>query len=89
MLLIYISVSLENGKPLTGLLGNSLEQPALLLNEDIRKIKERLEAYRCGEVLMSGSGSTVFCISEEEREIKAIYEDLRGENLYVRFTATL
>ena len=87
--ILSLKKALENGEPLTGLLGNSLEQPALLLNEDIRKVKERLEAYRCGEVLMSGSGSTVFCISEEEREIKAIYEDLRGENLYVRFTATL
>ena len=87
--ILSLKKALENGEPLTGLLGNSLEQPALLLNEDIRKVKERLEGYRCGEVLMSGSGSTVFCISEEEREIKAIYEDLRGENLYVRFTATL
>ena len=87
--ILSLKKALENGEPLTGLLGNSLEQPALLLNEDIRKVKERLEAYRCGEVLMSGSGSTVFCISEEEREIKAIYEDLRGENLYVRFTVTL
>ena len=81
--------ALENGDSIRGLLGNSLEQPALVLNKDIRRIKEKLESYRIGEVLMSGSGSTVFCIGEDEEEILKIYEDLKGGRDYLRFTKTL
>ena len=81
--------ALENGESIHGLLGNSLEQPALLLNDDIRRVKQKLQSYEAGEVLMSGSGSTVFCISENERDILNIYEDMKGNDVYLRFTKTL
>ena len=81
--------ALENGDPIKGLLGNSLEQPAFLLNKDILKVKELLKSFKCGEVLMSGSGSTVFCISEDRSKIAALFDALKGNDLYLRFTKTL
>ncbi len=87
--ILKLKKALENGKSIKGLLGNSLEQPALILNDDIRRVKQKLLSYQTGEVLMSGSGSTVFCISENEREIFKIYEDMKGHDVYLRFTKTL
>lgn len=80
---------LMEGKDIKGLLGNSLEQPALKLNDDIRTVKSELLAYNAGEVLMSGSGSTVFCISEDYGSIKALYGIFKGSRHYIRFTKTL
>ncbi|MBQ1900797.1 MAG: 4-(cytidine 5'-diphospho)-2-C-methyl-D-erythritol kinase [Erysipelotrichaceae bacterium] len=87
--IMKLKKALENGENIHGLLGNSLEQPALLLNDDIRRVKQKLQSYEAGEVLMSGSGSTVFCISENERDILNIYEDMKGNDVYLRFTKTL
>ncbi|MBQ6333464.1 MAG: 4-(cytidine 5'-diphospho)-2-C-methyl-D-erythritol kinase [Erysipelotrichaceae bacterium] len=81
--------ALENGESLKGLLGNSLEQPALILNDDIRRVKEELSSYGVGEVLMSGSGSTVFCIDEDFDKIRKLSYCFRGSGNYVRFTKIL
>ena len=81
--------ALENGESIHGLLGNSLQQPALLLNGEIKELIDRLEAYEIGDVLMSGSGSTVFCISENEEEILYLYKQLISSTYFVRFTSTL
>ncbi|MBR6233492.1 MAG: 4-(cytidine 5'-diphospho)-2-C-methyl-D-erythritol kinase, partial [Erysipelotrichaceae bacterium] len=87
--IMKLKKALENGESIHGLLGNSLEEPALLLNDDIRRVKQKLQSYEAGEVLMSGSGSTVFCISDNERDILNIYEDMKGNDVYLRFTKTL
>ena len=81
--------ALAEGEDIKGLLGNSLEEPALRLNDDIRKIKEQLSSFETGEVLMSGSGSTVFCIDEDRAKIRTMYEYLKGSAYYVRYTRTL
>ena len=81
--------ALENGDDIHGLLGNSLEQPALILNQDIARIIEKLKSYEIGDVLMSGSGSTVFCISEDREKIQYLYEQFRSSRYFVRFTNTM
>ncbi|MBP5280616.1 MAG: 4-(cytidine 5'-diphospho)-2-C-methyl-D-erythritol kinase, partial [Erysipelotrichaceae bacterium] len=81
--------ALENGDDIHGLLGNSLEQPAMLLNQEIEKIINRLRSYDIGDVLMSGSGSTVFCISEDRKQIQYLYEQFRSSRYFVRFTNTM
>lgn len=81
--------TLIKGEDIKGLLGNSLEQSALLLNEEIKTVKEKLSSFGIGEVLMSGSGSTVFCISEDKSDIAYLYKEMLKEKYYVRFTETL
>ena len=80
---------LEEGRDFKGLLGNSLEEPALRLNPQIREIEDLLKSYEKGEVLMSGSGSAVFCISENNEDIRALYQKIKQGPYYVRFTKTL
>lgn len=81
--------ALESGDDIHGLLGNSLEQPALLLNEEIDTIIKKLKSYMIGDVLMSGSGSTVFCISEDEQQIRYLYQQFKSSRYFVRFTRTM
>ena len=81
--------ALALGKDLGGLLGNSLEQPAMALNRQIPLIRDRLKALGAKNVLMSGSGSAVFCIDEEEEEIARLYQAMCGQGYYVFFTRTL
>ena len=81
--------ALINGDDIKGLLGNSLEQSALILNDEIREAKRKLSSYGIGEVLMSGSGSTVFSIAEDKASILYLYEQMKKEKYYVRFSETL
>lgn len=80
---------LIDGDDFSGLLGNSLEQPAMILNKDIEAIKTDLINSGARNVLMSGSGSTVFCIDEDKMLIKKLYEKYKNSKHYVRFTQTL
>ncbi|MEA4874427.1 4-(cytidine 5'-diphospho)-2-C-methyl-D-erythritol kinase [Anaerorhabdus sp.] len=65
-------------------LGNTLEQPSFKLVPEIAKIKERLIELGMDGVLMSGSGSTVFgltqseeCLDNAAKEIKKIASFIR------------
>lgn len=80
--------ALINGDDINGLLGNSLEQPALLLNKDIETIKNILIENGASNVLMSGSGSSVFAISEDFNEIEKLAEIVKKSTYYVRITKT-
>lgn len=80
--------ALINGYDIKGLLGNSLEQPALILNKEIEKIKNTLINNGATNVLMSGSGSSVFAISENYDEIERLAETIRNNSYYVRITKT-
>lgn len=80
--------TLINGDDFTGLLGNSLEQPALLLNKDVENIKNILISNGGKNVMMSGSGSSVFAISDNYEEIKYLAEIIKKEPHYVRITKT-
>lgn len=81
--------ALENGDSINGLLGNSLEQPSLLLNKDVQTIKELLINNGASNVLMSGSGSTVFAISEDYDEIERLNNIVKDTKYFTRFTKTL
>ncbi len=77
--------ALAEGLPLDGLLGNSMQEVAMVLNEEIRETIDALKAAGAVNLLMSGSGSTVFCISEDRQEIMRLYKALRDTHSYVRF----
>ena len=81
--------SLEEGTCIDGLMSNSLEQPSLLLNKDVKIIKDLLIDNGCKNVLMSGSGSCVFAISEDEEEIKRLNEQVKNSKYFTRLTSTL
>ena len=81
--------ALINGESIHGLLGNSLEQPAFQLNSEIVRVKEQLTDAGARNVLMSGSGSTVFCIDEDRKEIRRIAQRMKDSGYYLRFTRTL
>ena len=80
--------ALINGDDIHGLIGNSLEQPALLLNKEIEYVKNKLISNGASNVLMSGSGSCVFAISENFNEIESLAGIMRKEPYYVRLTKT-
>lgn len=60
-----------------------------MLNKDIAKIKYLMKSRGGKDVLMSGSGSSVFTISEDRRLIMAMYDALKDSGHYVRFVKTL
>lgn len=62
------------------LLDNTLEQPSLSLNADIKQVKQALEAYGFQVVLMSGSGSSVFALSKDKEALAKAKQEL--ENTY-------
>lgn len=80
--------ALINGDDIQGLLGNSLEQPALILNKDIVEIKKTLIDNGATNILMSGSGSSVFAISENYNEIEKLAQLVKNGSYYVRITKT-
>lgn len=84
-----LKIALEEGKSIEGLLGNSLQQSAMLINSDIIKIKNELINAGGRNVLMSGSGSTVFCIDEDRQLINSLYQRFKKSVYYVRFCKTM
>lgn len=69
--------------------GNTLEQSAVQLVPEIKEIKERLLALGFAFVLMSGSGSTVFAISEDKQTLQRGYETMKEYYPFVEITSTL
>ena len=82
-------IALKNGDSIDGLLGNSLQVVATKLNNDICDVLRVLDDVGARNVLMSGSGSTVFCISESRDEIIDLYDRIKHLNYYVRFSKIL
>ena len=70
-------------------LGNSLEEAAFGLVEDIYSVKNRMEGFGFDGVLMSGSGSTVFGITRNEDLLNGAMEYFKGEKYFVRKTKPL
>jgi len=83
-----LRMALINGDDIKGLLGNSLQEPACILNTSINRIRNKLLDLGASNVLMSGSGSTVFAISENFEEIEKLTEIMRNEPYYIRLTKT-
>ncbi len=67
-------------------LGNSLEDAAVTLVEEIRTVKEILQEKGFDGVLMSGSGSTVFAITKNRPLIKQTMAELKAQRYFVRHT---
>jgi len=59
-------------EPLAGLLGNSLEQPAFIQLPQIADIEKRCRQAGFDQVLMSGSGSTVFVLTEPGTDMSGL-----------------
>lgn len=62
---------------------NILEIPVLKKYPEIKNIKEQLEKYGAIKALMSGSGSSVFGIFDDEEKCKYAKEQIKGEG-YVK-----
>ncbi len=84
-----LRLALTDGDSIEGKLGNSLEQPALKLNREVAVIKNRLGELGAKNVLMSGSGSTVFAISEDKQEIADLHDKMSRLGYFTRLTRTL
>lgn len=67
-------------------LGNSLEEAAVTLVPDIRKVKEELSEKGFDGVLMSGSGSTVFGITRNHELLEKAMAEMKSEGYFVRRT---
>ncbi|MBN6187383.1 4-(cytidine 5'-diphospho)-2-C-methyl-D-erythritol kinase [Aneurinibacillus sp. BA2021] len=61
-----------------GALGNHLESVTLTAYPQVRQIKERMIRFGADGVLMSGSGPTVFALTERESRMNRVYNGLRG-----------
>lgn len=70
-------------------LGNSLEKAAITLVEDIHSVKNRLEGFGFDGVLMSGSGSTVFGITRNEKLLEGAMAYFKEDKYFVRKTRLL
>ena len=81
--------ALENGDDYYEFLGNSMEEAAISLLPDIQKVKDSIMEAGAEFALMSGSGSTVFTMSEDEELIKKIYKSLEGKGYFIRHTEIL
>jgi 4-diphosphocytidyl-2-C-methyl-D-erythritol kinase len=59
-------------------LGNVLETVTLEKYPEVKQLKTQLQRFGADGVLMSGSGPTVFAITEHESRMHRIYNGLRG-----------
>ncbi len=59
-------------------LNNHLEAVTLKMHPQVRQIKERMYRFGADGVLMSGSGPTVFALTEHESRMNRVYNGLRG-----------
>lgn len=59
-------------------LGNMLEAVTFSLHPEVRKLKERMQAFGAEGVLMSGSGPTVFALTQQLSRARRITNALRG-----------
>lgn len=67
-------------------LNNTLEDVAIKLVPEIKQIKEQLVDMGFAGVLMSGSGSTIFALSENDELLKKASDQLKSEGNFVRIT---
>ncbi|MBR3841447.1 MAG: 4-(cytidine 5'-diphospho)-2-C-methyl-D-erythritol kinase [Erysipelotrichales bacterium] len=64
-------------------IANSLEESALRINSDVKEIKAKLESLGFDYVLMSGSGSSVFALTENEQLLEESYDFLKNSYEFV------
>lgn len=80
--------ALETGddEKLAANIGNSLEEPAFELVPQTKEIKEKLLSLGLKIVLMSGSGSCVFAMSTNLKELKKAAAEFDDRDLFVEIT---
>lgn len=80
--------ALENGdyQGVIHHLGNTLEKTAIQLVPEIAEVKALLEGYGFDGVLMSGSGSTVFALSQDDELCTKALIELREKGYFVKKT---
>ena len=80
--------ALETGddEKLAANIGNSLEEAAFELVPQIKEIKEKMLGLGLKIVLMSGSGSSVFAMSTNLKELKKAAEEFDDRDLFVEIT---
>ncbi|GAA0353411.1 4-(cytidine 5'-diphospho)-2-C-methyl-D-erythritol kinase [Bacillus horti] len=59
-------------------LGNVLEEVTLKEHPQVQRIKERMQKDGADGVLMSGSGPTVYAITQKESKVQRLYNALKG-----------
>ena len=72
-----------NHESLAELLGNSLEKAAVRLVPEIDEIKNGCRELGFKEVVMTGSGSTVFVLAEKGRHLKELVEEMQKKYDFV------
>ena len=82
--------ALEEGDDelLANSIGNDLEDPAIESVPEIQVIKDYLKSKGLKIVMMSGSGSTVFAMSQDKKLLKTIEEELE-DKYFVELTKVL
>lgn len=63
---------------ITSSLGNVLELVTLNEHPEVAHIKEQMKRFGADGVLMSGSGPTVYAITQKESRVQRIYNALKG-----------
>ena len=71
-------------------ISNDLETPAISMCPEIQKIKDELiREYGLGCVMMTGSGSTVFVLSANKKQLFKIFEKYFESDYKAEFCKTL
>lgn len=86
---LVLSLKMKNYKQVAKLLVNDLEKSAMRLVPTIELLKKELIDLHFDGVLMSGSGSTVFGISQKEEICDYAFKELRKKGYFVRKTRIL
>ncbi|MET1250458.1 4-(cytidine 5'-diphospho)-2-C-methyl-D-erythritol kinase [Sporolactobacillus sp. STCC-11] len=68
----------EDFQKICRLLGNSLESVTMKKVADIAKIKEQMKGIGAEGILMSGSGPTVFALTQHESRMQRLMNGMRG-----------
>lgn len=72
------AISERNFNEITSSLGNVLEIVTLREHPEVLHIKEQMRRFGADGVLMSGSGPTVYAITQKESRVQRIYNALKG-----------
>lgn len=72
------AISERNFSEIASSLGNVLEIVTLREHTEVLHIKEQMRRFGADGVLMSGSGPTVYAITQKESRVQRIYNALKG-----------
>ena len=67
-------------------MGNALQKPAIRLLPEVQSVIDDLKSRGLDAVMMSGSGSAVFALSEDEEKLKKIRNEYEDSPYYVYLT---